>query len=381
MSRYDMFLSYNSRDSGAVGQIAAALKQKGIQSFLDRNALTKGQAWMPEIAEALADTRSVAVFIGSHGLGEFQDQEVQLALQRQSSARSAGAFLPVFAVLLPGAKQADIPAWLTLNTWLDLTSGLSPESLAELADAIHGKTTDRPLPDGGDSGIPWLVWAGVAAAGIALCWFVFLPRPPAAFVGTLAVKWWDPASWSGARWSGTERNSLLVTGETPGLLKMPDSRRLWDSRAHVNLAVKSSQDFATWIVHATDAGRYVRFRYSLPRNGARGVLEGRLVPGNSQPFCSQPVYTEPFGDGHYLFVIVQVSGETVVHSLNLTCPQDDPRCSGSHDPLENRSQEVRCTLPAAAPAYGRFGLMGDGQKGDMEIVEFALEGLRKGATH
>ena len=129
---FDVFFSYHTADHAAVTQVAQRLHERGIRVFLDRWYLAAGQPWPQALEQTLAACNAVAVFIGAEGLGPWQQRERDLALDRQG--REPG--FPVIPVLLSAADPA--LGFLKLNTWVDLSGGVSdPEALAILAAAIR----------------------------------------------------------------------------------------------------------------------------------------------------------------------------------------------------------------------------------------------------
>ncbi|MFB3094422.1 MAG: toll/interleukin-1 receptor domain-containing protein, partial [Candidatus Acidiferrales bacterium] len=140
--QYDVFLSYNWRDHAAVETVARSLREQGLKVFLDRWYLQPGRDWQQALVQALDTCRAVVVFLGTNGLGSWQQREQGLALDRQ--AREAA--FPVIPVLLPGADPA--LGFLALNTWVDLREGLeAPHQLAVLAKAVQGEPPGPELQE------------------------------------------------------------------------------------------------------------------------------------------------------------------------------------------------------------------------------------------
>jgi TIR domain len=116
---YDVFVSYNWRDREAAERVASALRDNGLNAFLDRWYLVPGQPWQRALETALTACRAVAVFIGPGEMGPWQQKEKELALDRQT--RSAA--FPVIPVLLPGSDP--VLGFLGQNTWVDLRHDLA----------------------------------------------------------------------------------------------------------------------------------------------------------------------------------------------------------------------------------------------------------------
>ncbi len=100
-TRHDVFLSYNWRDHGPVEEVAHALRGRGLTVFLDRWYLASGRPWPLVLEEAIHACRAVAVFLGPHGMGHWQQREKGLALERQ-------ALDPNFP-LGPGRSRGRVP--------------------------------------------------------------------------------------------------------------------------------------------------------------------------------------------------------------------------------------------------------------------------------
>jgi YD repeat-containing protein len=141
-SSYDVFLSYHWRDHTSVETVARVLVERGLKIFLDRWYLIPGLPWQNALQASLGHADAVIIFIGPEGLGNWQQREVALALDRQAHASD----FPVIPVLLPGA---DPPlGFLALNTWIDLRSDIADQSrLSVIARAVR---REPPIP--GDEG-------------------------------------------------------------------------------------------------------------------------------------------------------------------------------------------------------------------------------------
>src|SRR5262245_36877710 len=83
---YDVFFSYNGKDGRPVEEIAHALRQRGLNVFLDRWYLIPGRPWLEELERILRSSRAAAIFIGPEGLGPWQKREFSWALEYQVGA-------------------------------------------------------------------------------------------------------------------------------------------------------------------------------------------------------------------------------------------------------------------------------------------------------
>jgi hypothetical protein len=129
--KYDVFLSHHSDDKPDVERLAAVLEQQGVTPWLDKWNLVAGDPWQPELEKALLESRCCAVFVGTRGLGPWQNQEMRVAIQRQVESRQTDQPFRVIPVLLPGATRGDrakLPPFLTANTWVEFARRGGPFS-------------------------------------------------------------------------------------------------------------------------------------------------------------------------------------------------------------------------------------------------------------
>ncbi len=79
-TQYDVFLSYNSADKPVVEILARRLVEAGLTLWLDTWNLVPGEPWQEAIEEALDACPTVAVFLGSSGIGSWESEEMRSAL-------------------------------------------------------------------------------------------------------------------------------------------------------------------------------------------------------------------------------------------------------------------------------------------------------------
>jgi len=120
---YDAFCSYSRADEPTVRRVVAALHERGVTTFVDRDSLPLGQPWPALLAKHIEDSRSVLVFVGPTEMGDWQQRERDLALQRQTRERG----FSVIPVLLPGVDDPGL-GFLGLNTWSDLSRGIDDQN-------------------------------------------------------------------------------------------------------------------------------------------------------------------------------------------------------------------------------------------------------------
>ncbi|MBN2196462.1 MAG: toll/interleukin-1 receptor domain-containing protein [Polyangiaceae bacterium] len=137
---HDVFLSHNSRDKPAVRELKRELEARGISVWLDKKELRPGDRWLSALDAAIKDSKTVAVLVGASGVGPWQDEEMDAALQL--AVRKGHRVIPV---LLAGAPESpELPLFLKGRTWVDLRAGLTGAGLDQL---VFGVTGNHPRSD------------------------------------------------------------------------------------------------------------------------------------------------------------------------------------------------------------------------------------------
>jgi hypothetical protein len=135
---FDVFLSHNSRDKPAVRELKELLKAYKLRPWLDADELIPGENWQPGLVKGIMNSETMAVCIGSAGVGPWEDEEMQGALTLAVSAKRR-----VIPVVLPGApEKPEISLFLSSRTWVDLRAGFAEEGIARL---VWGITGVKPL--------------------------------------------------------------------------------------------------------------------------------------------------------------------------------------------------------------------------------------------
>lgn len=131
----DIFLSHNSKDKPIVCEIASTLEAKGIKVWLDKWQLIPGRLWQKSIEKAIDEAKSVAIMIGSDGLGHWEEAEMLASI-----FLSIEKGIPVIPVLLPSAPpEIRLPLFLRNFGWVDLRAGLSDDGINQLISGITGQ--------------------------------------------------------------------------------------------------------------------------------------------------------------------------------------------------------------------------------------------------
>jgi WD40 repeat protein len=146
-AEFDVFLSHNARDKPVVERIAEQLRREGLRPFLDAWDLTAGVRWQRGLIDGLERSKTCALFVGPHAFGNWQLEELDVALVR---ANQRDGFR-VFAVLLPGVEDPfdaqALPPFLSTRTWVDLRGGTSSRrALQRLLNAIMGVAPGPATP-------------------------------------------------------------------------------------------------------------------------------------------------------------------------------------------------------------------------------------------
>ena len=136
---FNVFLSYNREDGDIVFRIAKKLKQARIEPWLDKWCLTPGKPWQEEMALGLYQSSACAVFVGPADLGDWEREELSLALDRAVKERG----FRIFLVLLPGLPEpfdvTKLSPFLSTRTWVDFRGGFqSTRRFQPLINAIQG---------------------------------------------------------------------------------------------------------------------------------------------------------------------------------------------------------------------------------------------------
>jgi WD40 repeat protein len=146
--QFAVFLSHNSHEKPAVERIAEKLKRAELEPWLDKWCLTSGGDWQDELALGLRASAACAVFVGPHGIGNWEDLEYKLAIDRMAKDRAFRLFL----VLLPGLPEpfdaSTLPPFLSIRTWVDMRPGIEERrAFQSLINAIKGLPLgpERPI--------------------------------------------------------------------------------------------------------------------------------------------------------------------------------------------------------------------------------------------
>jgi len=147
---FHVFLCHNSRDKPIVREIDRKLRDQGILPWLDERGILAGDRFPKELEKAIDEAPVVAVMIGPHGVGRWQEQEYYAALQRSIEERDADERprLRLIPVLLPGVpRKPQMPAFMRTLDYIDLRlhGAESRDQLRKLVSTILGGSRFQPL--------------------------------------------------------------------------------------------------------------------------------------------------------------------------------------------------------------------------------------------
>lgn len=111
---HDVFFCYRRRDRSVVLLLRRKLREKSIAAWMDYKNINLGEPWQQVIDWALENSRIVVIVIGEGGLGSYQTQEVDVALDLRDQGK-----LKVIPIVLPGALDSDIPVRLRRLQYVD----------------------------------------------------------------------------------------------------------------------------------------------------------------------------------------------------------------------------------------------------------------------
>jgi WD40 repeat protein len=226
MSGIGLFLSYHGTDRKSAQELRRLLMARGVSTFLDKRNLTPGMPWPQELEKALERSAAVAVLIGGHEIGYWQQREINYALERQGRETSQQRVFPVIPVLLPGAADL-LTGFLAQNTWINLQAGVEDEeAIDDLMRAVQGSPAERTE-------------AGAPAPARVVCPFkglkffqeedapLYFGREKAAEELLEAVLGSPVVTLAGV--SGSGKSSLARAGLFPRLRRCKPPDLLWDA--------------------------------------------------------------------------------------------------------------------------------------------------------
>jgi hypothetical protein len=135
---YDVFLCHNTDDKAEIRQIATALKQHGVRPWFDEWEIRPGRRWQSVLEDNLSTIGAAAVFVGTSGVGPWQNREIQAILDEYRDEDR-----PVIPVILANCRRPpQLPLFLRSLHWVDFRIA-TPDPLTQLIWGITGKRPSR----------------------------------------------------------------------------------------------------------------------------------------------------------------------------------------------------------------------------------------------
>ena len=142
--QFHVFLCHHSRDKAAVRELARALEDEGILPWLYEERIFAGDAFQAKLEEAIAEARNIALCIGPHGLGRWQEVEYRAAYQRfieieelDEESAPVRTGVRVIPVLLPGASENRVPLFARQLHRVDLRASGDAKHRAAMRELVQ----------------------------------------------------------------------------------------------------------------------------------------------------------------------------------------------------------------------------------------------------
>lgn len=138
---YDVLIAYNSADEEEVEEIVNLLKDEGITSWFAKD-IHPGENWIDHFAEAIPKVVCAAIFLGSRGLGCWQEHELRVLVEQSRRVYH----IPLIPVLMPHVSEVPNTIGILLpmiNPVIFQDSVTDQNPLCRLIDAIKQAICDR----------------------------------------------------------------------------------------------------------------------------------------------------------------------------------------------------------------------------------------------
>lgn len=130
---FDIFLAHNGNDKPQIRVIGHGLKRRGLKPWLDDEQILAGQSFQKVIQAAVPRVRAATAFLGPNGLGNWQEEEVELLFDMCKKANK-----PFFLTLLPGVHTIpDSLGFLNQKHWVSFDNG-AYNALQEIESGVRG---------------------------------------------------------------------------------------------------------------------------------------------------------------------------------------------------------------------------------------------------
>src|SRR5918995_1831586 len=131
-----LFLSHAGVDTEAARVLKTRLVAAGIDVWFDKDDLRAGEPWQRQLEDVIRNrSTAFAVYVGSRGVVNWVDAEIQLGLGR-AVTDPAYRFVPVLAPQAPGPEA--LPGFVALYQGVADVEG-RPDQFAKLVPAVLGR--------------------------------------------------------------------------------------------------------------------------------------------------------------------------------------------------------------------------------------------------
>jgi hypothetical protein len=126
-----IFLSHNHRDKPFARHLAAELKKRGVQVWLDEAEIKVGDSLIKKIQEGLDKMEYVGVILSSNSVGSaWVEKELEIAMYREINGRR----VKVLPILF---DDCQLPSFLIAKAYADFRSPLNyVRALEQIADSL-----------------------------------------------------------------------------------------------------------------------------------------------------------------------------------------------------------------------------------------------------
>lgn len=136
--KFDVFLSYSSKDRTWVNYLKEALQGPGLQVWLDHDEIRPGDIFRDALERGLEESKAVALIVSPEAIESgWVEEEYSRALSLAQGKQPPLQLIPVIL------RDAELPGFLATRQWVDFREeSLFTQSLEQLIWGITGK---RPI--------------------------------------------------------------------------------------------------------------------------------------------------------------------------------------------------------------------------------------------
>ncbi|MEH2452019.1 toll/interleukin-1 receptor domain-containing protein [Nostoc sp.] len=136
---YDVFLAHNSNDKPQIQKNQAKLEDDyKLKTWIDIKGIRGGELITEKIESAIKRSKTIAIFFGQHGEGNWQSGEIAVAI-----ARCFEKEVIVIPVLLPGFQEENLPLFVRIFRWVKFKNIEDTEAIEQLYEGITGKQLNQ----------------------------------------------------------------------------------------------------------------------------------------------------------------------------------------------------------------------------------------------